>query len=75
MTAGRARDLEAAILAALDELGTGDYETTEAILVNSLEDAVLPRSLCPECGLDLRFPGLRDHHLRFVHGLETEAAA
>jgi hypothetical protein len=74
-------NLRAAIVRALEAFEDGDELEAAAILRSAIStfdgSPIGPPLACPKCGLDCRWPGLLDHHLRFVHGdsLEQEAAA
>lgn len=68
--------MKAAIQTALEALEVGDYDYAVAVLLAALENGVDElsdsgpvrlRCVCPECGLRLEWPGLLDHHARFVH--------
>ena len=59
----------ASALAALDALRDGDARLVEAILLDVVggEGTAAPELACPVCGIDCRYPGQLDNHLRVVH--------
>jgi hypothetical protein len=64
--------LRESLVRAAEALEDGDVRYAAAILRDALESCggepiETRRLLCPRCGLDCRWPGLLDHHLRFVH--------
>jgi len=64
-----------ALVAALEALEVGDVSHATEILLGALEDGPTARACrCPVCGLGFEWPGLLDHHLRFSHDVESEAA-
>jgi hypothetical protein len=71
--------LREAIVKGVEALEDGDEIYAGAILRNAIEEfdgePIYAALLCPQCGLDCRWPGLLDHHLRFVHDIESEVAA
>lgn len=67
------REILARVVRGREALEDGDLELARKTLA-ALEADLRPRRVvCPECGLDCRWPGLLDEHLRAVHPAVWEA--
>jgi predicted ABC-type transport system involved in lysophospholipase L1 biosynthesis ATPase subunit len=56
------------VVAALEALEAGDVRLATAILLGAVETGeTVARCRCQFCGDVFEWPGLLDHHVRFVH--------
>lgn len=68
------REILARVVRAREALEDGDVSLARTSLAALEADLCPSRAACPECGLDCRWPGLLDEHLRTVHPAVWEAS-